>query len=61
MNFLCEEEVTCPYCCENFSLTVDTSQGDQTTTEDCTVCCRPIEFQIEATPGEVLSIQIARG
>jgi hypothetical protein len=60
MNFICEEEVTCPYCGENFTISVDTSQGNQSTIEDCTVCCRPISFRIEAEPGEVLSVEIGQ-
>lgn len=61
MNLICEEDVTCPYCGENFTLSVDTSQGLYSTIEDCTVCCRPIAFRIESEPGEVLSVEISRG
>jgi hypothetical protein len=56
MNLLVETEVECPYCGEAWSLTVDTSQGDHAMIEDCTVCCRPIQFQFGCEPGEVVSI-----
>lgn len=36
----------CPYCGELIDTLVDTSQGNQHTIEDCRVCCRPIELEI---------------
>ncbi|MEO6054367.1 MAG: CPXCG motif-containing cysteine-rich protein [Chthoniobacterales bacterium] len=60
MNLISVEEVFCPYCGETFTLNIDTSQGIHSTIEDCTVCCRPIAFQIDAEPGEVLSIETKR-
>jgi hypothetical protein len=56
MNLLVETGVQCPYCGEIFALTVDTSQGSCETTEDCSVCCRPIAFSIECEPGQVLAV-----
>lgn len=32
----------CPYCGEPIELVVDASVQEQTYTEDCFVCCRPI-------------------
>lgn len=61
MNLLVETDVSCPWCGEVFSVTVDTSQGDHTTVEDCNVCCRPILFTISCEPGEVLSLEVERG
>ncbi len=61
MNLLEDFDVQCPYCGESFAITVDTAQGSYTTTEDCVVCCRPIAFQIECEPGEVLSVNAAIG
>ena len=58
MNLLIEIEVECPYCGETFSLTVDTSQGDYSTIEDCAVCCRPIQFEINCEPGEVVAASV---
>jgi hypothetical protein len=38
----------CPYCGEPFETTVDGSAGNQDYIEDCPVCCRPIEFHLQA-------------
>lgn len=57
MNLLVETAVQCPYCGEEFPMTVDTSEGDCETTEDCTVCCRPIAFSISCEPGTVHAIR----
>jgi transcription elongation factor Elf1 len=39
--------VTCPYCGEPIVLVVDCSAGDQRYTEDCFVCCQPIDVTVE--------------
>jgi transcription elongation factor Elf1 len=36
----------CPYCGESFDSSVDLSGGEQTYTEDCAVCCRPIVVSV---------------
>jgi len=54
-------DVTCPHCGEAFPLQIDTSQGEQSLIEDCTVCCRPIALAIDCRPGEVLSVSEAPG
>jgi len=41
-----ELEVTCPYCGEVFATLVDTGGADSVYTEDCPVCCAPIEFTV---------------
>jgi len=60
MNYVVEVEIECPYCGEVFSGTVDTSQGNASTIEDCTVCCRPIALRFECEAGEVLSVRTER-
>jgi len=42
MNPLEEIDVLCPYCNEIITLLIDCSQSQQSYTEDCFVCCRPI-------------------
>ena len=54
-------EVQCPWCGEVFLITIDTSQGDHVAVEDCTVCCRPIEFSVSCEPGEVDTVEVGRG
>lgn len=61
MTYLVETDVPCPWCGEYFPTTVDTSQGDQVTIEDCAVCCRPIELTLRCEPGELLALEAARG
>ncbi len=36
--------VQCPWCGEPFVTFFDSSAGSQTYTEDCQVCCRPIDM-----------------
>ncbi|WP_437884168.1 CPXCG motif-containing cysteine-rich protein [Pseudomonas sp. LRF_L74] len=36
----------CPYCGEEVEAVLDLSAGDQSYTEDCPVCCRPIVFDL---------------
>jgi len=38
--------IYCPYCGEKIEVIVDGSVGQQYYTEDCSVCCRPIELSI---------------
>jgi hypothetical protein len=56
----CETSVICPWCGEQFALMIDTSQGDHELIEDCTICCRPIQFVIVCEPGEVTEINASR-
>lgn len=60
MNYLIETEVRCPWCGEVYPTTVDTSQGDHTTIEDCAVCCRPIELTVACEPGDLRFVEAAR-
>ncbi len=47
MNELIEQTVQCPYCGENIGLLVDPSVSQQSYVEDCQVCCRPINLNVE--------------
>ncbi|MBV9008415.1 MAG: CPXCG motif-containing cysteine-rich protein [Verrucomicrobia bacterium] len=49
-------EVACPHCGEVFSLTVDTSEREQTLVEDCSVCCQPITLTIRSRPGKIIEL-----
>ena len=54
INQIVETRVQCPYCWEAFTLLVDGSVEWQEYTEDCEVCCRPIDFSVEVDEqGEV--------
>lgn len=39
--------IDCPWCGARFDAVVDSPAEDQAYTEDCHVCCQPIEFCIE--------------
>jgi hypothetical protein len=41
------QSVQCPYCGEAFETLIDLSGGSARYVEDCPVCCRPIELQLE--------------
>ncbi len=57
MELMLETDIACPHCGEAFPLLVDTSQNEQSLTEDCSVCCRPIELAITCRPGEILDVR----
>ena len=61
MTFVVETEILCPWCGEIFASSIDTSQGDYATIEDCAVCCRPIELQVRCEPGELHAVEAERG
>jgi hypothetical protein len=50
--------IGCPYCGETVELSLDLSAGSQRYVEDCAVCCRPIEIEVEvADDGSLLGVQ----
>jgi len=58
---LIERSVGCPYCGEAFVALIDLSSGSCSYIEDCEVCCRPIQFQLDcANTGEILNITLWR-
>jgi hypothetical protein len=59
-SLIVETEIGCPWCGEWYPTTVDTSQGDHSTIEDCNVCCRPIELLVTCEPGELGSVEAVR-
>ena len=61
MSLIIAAEVACPWSGEFFQTTVDTTQGDSTTIEDCAVCCRPITLTITCEPGELTDVRAEQG
>lgn len=59
MSLLCDFHIECPFCGEPISTSIDTSQGDHSTIEDCTVCCRPMQLVIRCEPGEVEDVEVS--
>ena len=50
----------CPYCGENISMLIDLNYNNQFYTEDCEVCCRPIEIDFTAADGAIESWKASR-
>jgi len=50
MNALESVATHCPYCGEPIELLMDRAGGAQRYTEDCAVCCRPIDVHV--SPGD---------
>ncbi|MBI3414031.1 MAG: CPXCG motif-containing cysteine-rich protein [Verrucomicrobia bacterium] len=55
------EPIQCPFCGQEFDLSIDTSAGSQRFTTDCEICCRPMEVIAECEPGEILNLEVAGG
>ena len=56
-----ERLIQCPYCGEDFTVIVDCSAGSQSYIEDCVVCCRPIQFDVQVDPdGDIVGLQVRR-
>jgi hypothetical protein len=54
--------VQCPYCGESFETRLDLSAGSASYTEDCQVCCQPIEFAVQVdAAGGLEGLELRRG
>ena len=55
-----EIQVECPFCGEMITVLIDTSVTSQSYVEDCSVCCRPIQFTVVCEEGALISVETAR-
>ncbi len=56
---VCTASIGCPYCGSRFETRLDGIAGSQRYTEDCPICCQPIEFLLELDPvGQVLRFEV---
>lgn len=53
MNRQEERRITCPHCGETIEILVDGSVTSQDYIEDCSVCCRPINFTVTIEQDEI--------
>lgn len=53
MNPLEPVEITCPNCWETYEILLDTTAGGQTLTQDCEVCCNPMEIDYAIEGGNL--------
>lgn len=44
---------TCPYCWQQISMVLDSSESHQIYVEDCEVCCKPIEVEYSLRSGDI--------
>lgn len=53
--------IECPYCGEPFESAIEPEDGSQDYIEDCPVCCRPIEFNVQCDSREgTASVRVRR-
>ncbi len=52
-----EVSCTCPYCWQTITIVVDCSVKEQRYTEDCEVCCRPIDFRVRCRKGRTVELE----
>jgi len=50
-----EHNFQCPYCWEEISMLLDSSEQNQTYIEDCEICCNPIEIHVSFENQELIS------
>ena len=55
-----EVSIECPFCGETVTILVDTSVSNQSYVEDCSVCCRPIQFDVSCEDGAVVQVNVDR-
>lgn len=54
-----EQRIDCPYCGEAITVIIDCSVPQQNYIEDCQVCCRPIEFDVEVDETGEASVAVS--
>ena len=59
INELRESIVRCPYCGEMIDVMIDCSVPNQDYIEDCSVCCRPINFDVAVIQDDELRIIVS--
>ncbi len=47
----------CPYCWEQISMLIDTSQSHQSYIEDCEICCNPIQLSVVSENQEIIGFE----
>jgi hypothetical protein len=60
MSTIEDHAVQCPYCWEAFTLELDLSAGSTVYTEDCPVCCQPIQVALSVAPDGAYLIDVQR-
>jgi hypothetical protein len=50
----------CPYCGETIEVDIEPLEEAQTFIEDCSVCCRPIQYAVRTTVDEEIEVIATR-
>ncbi|UJF18292.1 CPXCG motif-containing cysteine-rich protein [Vibrio sp. SS-MA-C1-2] len=58
MEALTEKTIYCPYCNEEQTVVVDSSDIGNEYIEDCQICCKPIVFSINIDEQEQVCISV---
>ncbi len=58
MNGVEHQQIHCPYCGESIEVVIDCSVEQQSYIEDCSVCCRPINFDISIDSSGELMVDV---
>jgi hypothetical protein len=58
MNYLAQQDVSCPYCGESIEVLIDQEEEGQRYIEDCQVCCKPITFNVSMSMEGQLSVSV---
>lgn len=53
-------KVQCPYCGELIELDIEPLEEAQTLIEDCSVCCRPIQYEVATNADDEIEIIATR-
>ena len=56
--WLVERKIECPFCAESITILLDASEGAQEYIEDCQVCCRPIQIDMQTDDGVITSLTV---
>lgn len=51
-------DIDCPYCGESILIDIDCSYFPQSYTEDCSVCCQPINFEVNQNADDTIKVDV---
>lgn len=52
--------IQCPYCGETVDLDIEPLEEAQTFIEDCSVCCRPIQYEVTMNADDEIEVIATR-
>jgi len=59
MQDLIPQLIQCPYCGESIEILIDASIPQQSYSEDCQVCCRPIDIDVSIDEDGMPLVQVS--